>query len=69
MKTETPLDEWISKEHLADAHRALNLAQIKYLIRSRKSNGLSESGAVSKVGGRMLIHKKKFTAWIATKTC
>ena len=69
MNTETPLDEWVTKEQLTTAHPALNLAQLKYLIRSRRSNGLSESGAVSKVGGRMLIHKKNFARWIASRTC
>ena len=69
MNTQTTLGEWMTKEHLADAYPALNLSQINYLIRSRKDNGLSESGAVSKVGGRMLIHRNKFAAWVATKTC
>lgn len=69
MNTQTPLDEWVTKEQLAVAHPALNLSQLKYLIRSRKCNGLSDSGAVSKVGGRMLIHKNKFATWIASKTC
>jgi len=69
MHTETPLDEWVTKEHLAEAHPVLNLSQLKYLIRSRKDNGLSASGAVSKVGGRVLSHKNKFAAWSATRAC
>ncbi|RLL51247.1 hypothetical protein D8Y20_09640 [Mariprofundus sp. EBB-1] len=69
MDIKSPLEDWITKEQFVKAYPALNLSQVQYLIRSRKHNGLSKSGAVSKVGGRMLIHKNKFAEWIATKVC
>jgi len=69
MDIKAPLEDWVTKEQFVKAYPALNLSQIQYLIRSRKYNGLSEAKAVAKVGGRMLVHKKKFAAWINTKVC
>lgn len=69
MNINSPLEDWITKEQFVKAYPALNLSQVKYLIRSRKDNGLSKAQAVAKVGGRVLIHKKKFADWVSTKVC
>jgi len=69
MNLETPLEDWITKEQFVETYPALNISQLNYLIRSRKYNGLSEAKAVAKVGGRMLVHKRKFAHWVKTKVC
>ena len=69
MNIETPLEDWVTKEQFVDMYPALNLSQLNYLIRSRKYNGLTEAKAVAIVGGRVLVHKKKFAAWVNSKAC
>lgn len=69
MNTETPLEDWVTKEQFVDMYPAISLSQLKYLIRTRHYNGLSEAKAVAKVGGRVLIHKRKFATWVNSKAC
>jgi len=69
MHTETPLEDWVTKEQFVDTYPAISLSQLNYLIRSRHYNGLSEAKAVAKVGGRVLIHKKKFGTWVNSRAC
>ena len=69
MNINSELEDWITKEQFVKTYPALNLSQLNYLIRGRRYNGLSEEKAVAKVGGRMLVHKKKFAHWIKTKVC
>lgn len=38
-------------------------SQIHWLIRNRNYNGLSESGAVIKIGRKVFLHKPRFIEW------
>lgn len=39
-------------------------AQLRYLIRKGRTNGLKESGAVRKISGRWIFHKPSFYGWV-----
>jgi hypothetical protein len=45
-------------------HRAFREGGIRSLIFNEKKNGLARSGAVVRLGGKVLIHESRFFAWI-----
>jgi len=61
------LSEFILADDLAPTYPSFNKGQIKYLIRTRKTNGLSESGAILKIQRKLYVHKGKFAAWMLSK--
>lgn len=51
------------------AHKYPNLvtseSSLRHQIRNQDNNGLKESGAISKVTGRWLIHAGRYAAWLS----
>ena len=49
---------------LSEAVPALTQAGIRWLIFNAKQNGLDESGALIRLGRRVLIDEEKFVVWV-----
>ena len=47
---------------------AFTAGGIRHNIFFEETNGLKESGAIVRNGGRILIHEKRFFAWIETRS-
>jgi len=56
----------VTVSQLSTAIPALSQAGIRWLIFTGKENGLEESGAVIRLGRRVLIDEEKFIAWVAS---
>jgi len=51
-------------ETLAKEHPELfTVSQLNWLIKTRKKNGLAESGAILKISRKIYILKSKFFTW------
>ncbi len=55
-------------EGFAEDHSDLVSTEgLKWIIRNRDQNGLSESGAVVKVRNRIYLHKERFARWFLSQ--
>ena len=45
-------------------HQAFTLGGLRALIFNENSNGLSQSGAIVRIGRKVLIDEAKFFAWV-----
>ena len=53
-------------KQLADTERAFSEASIRWLLFQSSSNGLDESGALVRLGRRVLIDRQKFLIWLVS---
>ena len=54
---------------LCDEHKAFTPGSIRWLLFNGKTNGLEASGAVVRIGRRVLINVDQFFAWIDGQQC
>ncbi len=45
-----------------------NIHSLRWIVRHRDQNGLSEAGAVVKRQGRWYVHASKFSEWMLSDT-
>ena len=62
----TPESILLTVKQLALQQPALNVGGIRWAIFNENSNGLADSGAVVRVGRRVLIDPALFMAWMRT---
>jgi hypothetical protein len=55
---------FLTKKLFAERHPAFNIGSLNWILFHRESNGLQESGAVVKLGRRLLIDEEKFFDWV-----
>ncbi len=55
---------WFTVKQLCKRHEAFTEGGIRHLIFHENENGLKESGAIVRMGRRILIHEPKFFAWL-----
>lgn len=53
-----------SIKQLSELEPAFTQASIRHMIFHADKNGLGKSGAISRIGKKVVIHVEKFTAWI-----
>lgn len=58
-----PANKWNEAGHLYPADEG----ELRWLLRNREINGLTEAKAVIKVGRRLLINERAFLAWIESQ--
>jgi hypothetical protein len=51
-------------KQFTEANKAFTSGGMRALIFNEHQNGLSDSGAVVRVGGKVLINNDKFFAWV-----
>lgn len=48
----------------AEKHSAFTVGGLRFLIFNEHSNGLAKSGAIVRIGRKVLISEAKFFAWV-----
>jgi|GEM_PF-1854714 len=59
--------KYFTVNQYADENPAFSQGGLRHLIFNENSNGLAESGAVVRVGRKVLIDGDKFADWIASQ--
>lgn len=57
----------LTKKQFCEKHPAFTVPGLDWMFFHRESNGLRESGAVIKLGRRVLIDENRFFAWLDTQ--
>jgi hypothetical protein len=50
-----------------EQHRAFTAGGLRALIFNEHNNGLAQSGAIVRIGRKVLIHEEKFWTWVETQ--
>ncbi|MGZ8136629.1 MAG: hypothetical protein ACXW1W_06300 [Methylococcaceae bacterium] len=58
---------YLTVTQFCETHKAFKPGGLRSLIFNEKSNGLAESGAIVRIGRKVLINKVKFFAWVEAK--
>lgn len=53
-----------SIKQFSEQEPAFTEASLRHFIFHADKNGLSESGAISRIGKKVVIHVEKFMAWV-----
>jgi hypothetical protein len=57
---------YLTVQQFVDKHAAFTVGGIRSLIFNEHSNGLAESGAIVRIGRKILIDEVKFFDWISS---
>ena len=68
-QTESIPTEWayLTVPQFTEKHRAFTLGGVRSLIFNEHSNGLAKSGAVIRVGRKVLLNEPKFFNWVQSQ--
>ena len=66
MSTETNIPDLFTIQQFCDVHRAFTPGGMRWQIFNENTNGLSDAGAIVRVGRRVYIDEEKYFSWIAT---
>ena len=55
---------YLTVSQFCDKNKAFKVGGIRSLIFNERKNGLAKSGAVVRMGGKVLINEHKFFKWI-----
>jgi len=59
--------KYYTVRQFSDNHTAFTKGGLRALIFNEKSNGLADSGAIVRVGRKVLIDEEKFFSWIESQ--
>ncbi len=62
-----PVSRYLSVAKIAEAHPGFTEASLRWIIFNASSNGLSKSGAIIRVGRKVLIDEAPFLAWLKSQ--
>lgn len=54
-------------KQLCEKHKALKTGGVRSLIFNERTNGLAKSGAIVRIGRKVLIDETKFFTWIESQ--
>lgn len=57
----------ITVEQTAQRHPAFTVGSLRQLIFHEHTNGLAESGAVIRLGRKVLVDEERFVNWVRTR--
>lgn len=63
-KTAEASPQLFTVEQFSAAEPAFKESSLRWLIFNRERNGLEESGAIIRVGRRILLDRQKFLVWL-----
>lgn len=58
---------YLTVQQLTEKHQAFTYGGIRGLIFNEEKNGLQKSGAIIRIGRKVLIDETKFFAWVAAQ--
>lgn len=56
--------QYLTVSQFCENHRAFKPGGLRSLIFNERTNGLAESGAIVRIGRKVLIDEAKFFAWV-----
>ena len=69
LQNETKPTTWtfLTVQQFSSKHQAFPTGGLRSLIFNERSNGLAKSGAVVRIGRKVLINEAKFFDWVAAQ--
>ena len=64
---EAPQHSLFTVNQFTEIHPAFTVGSLRWMIFNAKDNGLLESGAIIRLGKRVLISEEKFFNWVDSK--
>jgi hypothetical protein len=58
---------YLTVQQFPAKHKAFTLGGLRSLIFNEQSNGLAKSGAIVRIGRKVLIDEAKFFAWVKSQ--
>jgi hypothetical protein len=58
---------YLTVNQFCDKHPAFTTGGVRALIFNENTNGLAKSGAIVRIGRKVLIDETKFFAWVAAQ--
>ena len=58
---------YLTVQQFTAKHTAFNIGGLRSLIFNEHQNGLAESGAIVRIGRKVLIDENKFFAWVQSQ--
>ena len=58
---------YLTVSQFVNQHPAFNTGGLRSLVFQEHQNGLAESGAIVRIGRKVLINQQKFFAWIESQ--
>ena len=58
------MSDYATIKQFTEHHNAFNHGGMRHLIFHEETNGLKESGAIIRVGRKILINEPKFFSWL-----
>jgi|GEM_PF-328913 len=55
---------YLTVRQLCDKHKAFKVGGVRSQIFNADKNGLKESGAIVRLGRKILIHERKYFSWV-----
>ena len=62
-----PQHSLLTVNQFTEKHPAFTVGALRWMIFNEKGNGLQQSGAIIRLGKRVLISEEKFFIWIDNK--
>ena len=62
-----PVLIYLTVNQFTAKHTAFNTGGLRSLLFNKHQNGLAESGAIVRIGRKVLINQQKFFAWIESQ--
>ena len=59
---------FLTVQQLIEKHTAFTNGGLRSLIFNEHQNGLASSGAIIRIGRKVLINENKFFAWVGTQS-
>ncbi|MGZ5573927.1 MAG: hypothetical protein ACXWEO_02775 [Methylobacter sp.] len=59
---------YLTVNQFTEAHKAFTKGGMRALIFNEQANGLAKSGAIVRLGRKVLIDETKFFAWVASQS-
>jgi hypothetical protein len=64
MSTENFAKIYLTVDQLCDKHKAFKTGGVRALIFNEEKNGLKQSGAIIRLGRKVLIDEARFFSWV-----
>ena len=58
---------YLTVQQFCDIHKAFKIGGVRSIIFNEHKNGLAESGAIVRIGRKVLVDQNKFFDWIQSQ--
>jgi len=61
------LGDWTTPEQIEAENENITATGVRHAIRNRRHNGLDRFNALTKVGKKILVHRRRYPRWLASR--